>query len=134
MMRKNLFSALPLLMFSLLVAAPLPNQSRKSLPEPSYNPSAVVDVVATVREVREVTSEPLRGQHLIVRVGRENVDVYLGPVEFLKSCGITFEKGDQVHLTGSRTKVDGAAIVLAQEVRRRGVSLTLRDEQGRPNW
>ena len=112
----------------------VPMYSSEKSAQPAYNPASLIDGSAIVREVREVREGPLDGMHLVVKFGRDTVAVYLGPVEFLKTCEMTFEKGDQIQLAGSRVKFGGATIILAQKVRRGGVSLTLRDARGEPNW
>ena len=123
-----------LLFFILLALIAVPLFSSGKGTEPVYNPASLIDGSAVVREVREVREGPLDGLQLVVKLGRDTVAVYLGPVEFLKTCEMTFEKGDQIQLAGSRVKFGGATIILAQKVRRGGVSLTLRDVRGEPNW
>jgi hypothetical protein len=90
---------------------------------------------ATVEEVKL----PPKGSekevaHLLVKNGTETVDVYLCPQSFLGDMGMTFSKGDEIALTGSKVKQEGADLILAREVVKGTDTLLLRDEKGRPIW
>ncbi|HUJ24231.1 MAG TPA: hypothetical protein VLX58_21995 [Bryobacteraceae bacterium] len=104
-------------------------------PDPPYNTGAVVDVSATVIETREVPrTSPLSGVHLSVKAEGEVTDVYLGPADFLKLFEITFTKGDELRIIGSKVKFGGGHVVLAREVRKDESTLYLRDQKGVPHW
>lgn len=98
---------------------------------------AGVDFYAMVIEVREApVGSPLPGLHLNAKVNGRVTDIYLAPVDFLDRYGMTFAKGDDVHVVGSLIKVGAADLVLAREIAV-GVSnrrtLYLRDDKG-PLW
>ena len=89
----------------------------------------------TVEEVRL----PPKGSekeiaHLLVKNGTESVDVYLCPRSFLEEMGVAFSKGDEIAVTGSKVKQDGADLVLAREVVKGNDTLVLRDDKGNPVW
>ena len=48
--------------------------------------------------------------------------------------GVSFKKGDEVALTGSKVKKDEADLILAREVVKGTDTLVLRDEKGKPIW
>jgi hypothetical protein len=48
--------------------------------------------------------------------------------------GMTFSKGDEIALTGSKVKQEGADLILAREVVKGTDTLLLRDDKGRPVW
>ncbi|HVP46862.1 MAG TPA: hypothetical protein VMT32_09770 [Bryobacteraceae bacterium] len=128
---------LTLLSFAAFTAslATVTDKAVKVEPEPRYDVATVIDVDATVIDTRVVPqSSPLSGVHLSVKIESETIDVYLGPVEFLKDFDITFAKGDKIELIGSKVKFDGARIVLARQVRRDETTLYLRDAKGKPHW
>lgn len=103
--------------------------------DPRYDVSKVIDVDATVIDIREVPrNNPLSGLHLTVKIESDTVDVFLGPVDFLKTFEITFAKGDKLEIIGSKIKFGGAHIVLARQVRRDETTLYLRDAKGKPHW
>jgi hypothetical protein len=108
----------------------------KTEPEVRYDVATVTDVKATVVSIREVSkTEPLDGLYLTVKSDKnETIDVYVGPSEFVKTFGVTFAKGDEIEVIGSKLKVDGAALILAREVTRKETTLILRDKNGEPFW
>jgi hypothetical protein len=108
----------------------------KTEPEVRYDVATVVDVKATVVSVREVSkTEPLDGLYLTVKSDKnETFDVYVGPSEFVKSFGVTFAKGDEIEVIGSKLKVDGTTLILAREVTRKETTLILREKNGEPFW
>ncbi len=76
----------------------------------------------------------MTGLHLTVKIDSDTVDVFLGPVDFLKDLEITFAKDDKLEIIGSKVKFGGAHIVLARQVRRDETTLYLRDAKGKPHW
>ena len=104
-------------------------------PGPSYDTATVVDIQAKVTEVREVPKgSPMDGLHLILQSGSETLDVYVGPAEFVKVFEVTFRKGDQIHVIGSKVNFEGSTVVLAREVSIGTVTLLCRDKEGEPLW
>jgi len=102
-----------------------------SAPAPKFDTSTVITFEATVLEVRD--SEKQTSLH--VRTDSESsLAVYVGPTEFVKSFEITIRKGDRIHITGSKLKVQGEDLVLAREVRKDSTTLYLRGKDGTPYW
>jgi len=97
----------------------------------------LMDFYATVTAVREAPpGSALPGLHLETRVNGRLTDIYLAPMDFLAQYGMSFQKGDDVHIVGSRAKVAGADVVLAREVAVGAANrktLYLRDNNG-PFW
>lgn len=107
----------------------------KLVEDPRYEVATVIDVDATVMDLREVPrNNPLSGLHLTVKTESDTMDVFLGPVDFLKGFEIAFAKGDKLEIIGSKIKFGGAHIVLARQVRRDETTLYLRDAKGKPHW
>jgi hypothetical protein len=103
--------------------------------EPRYNPATVINVMATVTDIREVPrGNPLTGIHLAVKVESEALEIYLGPADFVKQFEITFARGNEIQVIGSKIKFGAAHIVLAREVRKEEITLYCRDKKGEPNW
>jgi hypothetical protein len=48
--------------------------------------------------------------------------------------GVSFRKGDEIALTGSKVKQGEADLVLVREVVKGADTLVLRDEKGNPIW
>ncbi len=103
--------------------------------EPRYDPATTTAVEGVVTATRETArSAPMPGLHLLVDTGKETLDVYLGPMEFMKSFDFTFGKGDRIDAVGSRVKVAGGTVILAREVRRQSQTVYLRGPDGSPYW
>ena len=115
--------------------APLLAQKSQDTGSPKYNLETETKMNATVEEVKL----PPKGSekevaHLLVKNGTETVDVYLCPMSFLDDMGMSFSKGDEIALTGSKVKQDGADLILAREVVKGTDTLLLRDDKGCPVW
>jgi hypothetical protein len=48
--------------------------------------------------------------------------------------GVSFSKGDEIALTGSKVKQREADLILAREVVKGSDTLVLRDDKGNPVW
>ena len=108
----------------------------KAEPAPRYDKSAEIDLMAVVTDAREVSRDaPLIGIYISVRSESDApFEIYLGPSDFVKGFEITFNKGNRVHIFGSKVKVGGNSVVLAREVRKNESTLYLRDLKGEPYW
>ena len=121
----------------LSAAAPVvtAGQATKTEQEPAYNPASIINVMATVTDIREAPkTDPLSGVHLMVKTDKETLDSHLGPVDFVKDCGVAFKKGDRIQVIGSRVKSGDGFVLLVREVRKDNSTLYLRDQKGNPNW
>jgi hypothetical protein len=115
--------------------APLLAQKSQDTGSPKYNLETETKMNATVEEVKL----PPKGSakevvHLLIKNGTETVDVYLCPQSFLGDMGMSFSKGDEIALTGSKVKQDGADLILAREVVKGADKFLLRDDKGHPVW
>lgn len=108
-----------------------------------YDPSSVVTISGTVQDVQEGTMQ--RGQmnnnsmghmgtHLVVKTDKGTMTVMLGPSSFLSEKNFSVAKGDKVEVTGSKVKFGSSDAVIAREIKDGGKTLTLRNEQGVPEW
>jgi hypothetical protein len=125
------------LLLLILAALLIPRAASGGQPagEPRYDRSTTVELSAVVTETREVPrGSVMNGLHVMVDTGKETVDVYLGPAEFMKQFDFHFARGDRIDVTGSKVKLAAGTAVLAREVRRRGETLCLRDSNGNPYW
>lgn len=104
-------------------------------PAPKYDVHTETKLKGTVEEVRA----PPKGSekvvvHLLVKIGNDTADVYLCPQSFLNDMGVSFSKGDEIALTGSKVKQGDAELILAREVVKGTDTLVLRDDKGKPVW
>jgi hypothetical protein len=126
----------PVLPFlALLCAVSLVAQKSPDAVPPKYDVQTEAKMKGSVDDVRN----PPKGAakevvHLSVKSGSETVDVYLCPQAFLDDMGMSFSKGDEVVITGSKVKQGEADLVLAREVAKGTDTLVLRDGKGNPIW
>jgi hypothetical protein len=118
-----------------LWAAPLTAQKSPHTSPPKYD----VNTETKMKGVVEEFKLPPKGSekeavHLLVKAGADTGDVYLCPKSFLDELGVSFSKGDEVALTGSKVKQGDADLILAREVVKGNDTLVLRDEKGNPVW
>ncbi|HVO99459.1 MAG TPA: hypothetical protein VMT15_15420 [Bryobacteraceae bacterium] len=134
---KHFLSFAPALTLALMTSSVLIAGAAKdpAPPEPKYDTATVIDVNATITAQREVPKgSPMAGLHLAVKVGSEDLDVYVGPTEFVKIFEVTFKKGDSIHLIGSKVTFQEATVVLARDITLGTITLSLRDNSGEPLW
>jgi hypothetical protein len=99
-------------------------------PQPSYDKATVVEISATVKDVKIVDAN----LHLFIEKGSETLDIFVGPTEFVKIFDVTFSKGDKIVVIGSKVPFEGSTVVLAREVTLGSVTLVCRDKDGEPLW
>lgn len=94
------------------------------------------DVTGDIASVREdVTFEGLgRGTQITVNGDEGPMLVHLAPGSFLQEHNLELANGDQVTISGAKVNVGGRDVILARTIEKDGTSVTLRDEQGRPQW
>jgi len=125
----------PFLAIAVLCALPLVAQKAQDTNRPKYDVSTETKMNGAVEEVKLPPSGKQKEiAHLLVKIGTETVDVYLCPKSFLDDMGMSFSKGDQLTITGSRIKQGEVDIILAREVVKGTDSLVLRDAKGNPVW
>ena len=102
---------------------------------PKYDRKAEVTVDGTVEQViGRITPRALTGIHLVLRTEKESLDVYLGPWWFLRANGFKVTDGDELRITGSKVRIDGAETLLARVMKLRDKRLVLRSKRGSPKW
>jgi hypothetical protein len=71
---------------------------------------------------------------LIIKNGDGRVHIYVCPKPFQEEMGISFSKGDQIAVTGSKVKQDTLDVILARELVKGTDTLMFRDDKGKPAW
>jgi hypothetical protein len=89
-------------------------------------------VVAELKFVPATGAKPMA--YLVMKSGPDSVQVFLCPKKFLDDMGIVFKADDEIEVTGSKVKQDGADLMLAREVIKSGDTVTLRFKDGKPAW
>jgi len=123
------------LTIAILCALPSNAQKAPETNRPKYDVSSETKMNGAVEEVKlPPAGSEKEIAHLLVKIGTETVDVYLCPKSFLDDMGVSFSKGDQITVTGSRIKQGEADLILAREVVKGTDDLVLRDAKGNPVW
>jgi len=71
---------------------------------------------------------------LIIKSGDDKVHIYVCPKPFQDEMGITFIKGDEIAITGSKVKQETSDVILVRELTKGTDTLMFRDDKGNPIW
>ena len=74
------------------------------------------------------------GVILLLKTEKETISIHLGPAWFIENQDVKIEPKDKVKIQGSRVKFDGKPAIIASEVVKGDIVLTLRNENGVPIW
>jgi hypothetical protein len=123
------------LLCAYLGTVPLLAQKNPDTSPPKYDVHTETKMRGTVEEVKlPPKGSEKEAAHLLVKTGTDTIDVYLCPKSFLDDMGVSFGKGDEIAITGSKVKQGEADLVLAREIVKGTDTLVLRDEKGNPVW
>jgi hypothetical protein len=116
-----------------------PGLSQKTPPEdsslPKYELDAEMKTKGVIDEVNLVTVGKRKDfTELIIKNGDDKIQIYVCPKPFEDEMGISFSKGDEITVTGSKVKHEGADVILAREVAKGEDTLLFRDAKGIPVW
>jgi hypothetical protein len=116
-----------------------PGLSQKAQPEDGSLPKYDLHTeTKTKGVVDEVNLLPLGTRkdftELIIKSGDDKVHIYLCPRPFQEEIGISFSKGDEIAVTGSKVKQETSDVILARELVRGADTLLFRDDKGKPVW
>jgi hypothetical protein len=89
-------------------------------------------IVAELKFVPPSGAKPVA--YLVMKSGSDAMEIFLCPKKFLDEMGVVFKADDEIEVTGSKIKQDGADLTLAREVVKGGDTLTLRFKDGKPAW
>lgn len=101
---------------------------------PKYDLATETKMKGTIQELKMPEKSAKEAARITLKSGDSTFDVYLCPKSFLDDMGSNLAKGDEVNLTGSKVKQDGADLILAREVSKGSDTLVLRDDKGKPVW
>ena len=132
-MRLPLAAALFLFLISVPAFTQKPQPQEVTLPK--YDLQTEAKTKGIVEDTKLLTLGSRKDfVELIVKSGDDEVSVYLCPKSFEDEIGVTFSKGDEVAVTGSKVKQESADVILAREVVKGTDTLMFRDNKGKPVW
>ena len=109
--------------------------AEKPDPGPKYDKQTETKLKGTVDDVKLPPGGSQKlPVHLMVKSGEATVDIYVCPKSFLDDMGITFTKGEELAITGSKIKDGDTEMVLAREIVKGTDTIVLRDDKGKPVW
>ena len=126
-----------ILLFLLLCVTP--GLSQKAPPDdhgvPKYDLHTEMKTKGAVDEVNVL---PLGARkdfiELVVKSGGDKIHIYVCPKTFQDEMGISFSKGDEIGITGSKVKQEESDVILAREIVKGTDTLMFRDDKGNPVW
>lgn len=105
---------------------------------PMYDPAAETTLTGTVESVEQYSGPCCRGYHsgthVMLKTEAGVTEVAMGPSAFLSKQELSFSKGDEIEVTGSKISSGKEPFVIAREVKKGGKTFTLRDKTGKPAW
>ena len=102
---------------------------------PKYDQKTEIKTKGTVDDVKVLTLGTRKDFiELIVKSGDDMVPIYVCPKPFQDEMGVTFSKGDQISVTGSKVKQEAADVILARELVKGTDTLLFRDDKGNAVW
>ena len=116
-----------------------PGLSQKVQPKdsglPKYDLHAEIKTEGVIDEVNLLSVGTRKDfTELIIKNGDDKIHIYVCPQLFEEEMGISFSKGDQVAVTGSKVKQDTEDVILARELVKGSDTLLFRDDKGSPVW
>jgi hypothetical protein len=128
-------SLIPLLL--LLCVSPglsqKPQQENPSLP--NYDVHTETKIKGLIDEVNLLSVGTRKDfTEVIIKSGDDKAHIYLCPKPFQEEMGISFSKGDQIAVTGSKVKQEASDVILARELVKGTDTLLFRDDKGKPVW
>ena len=113
--------------------APAPPVKAPAAKAPEYDPAAEVTVKGVVEDFHESkTRGDHPGLHIILKSDTETIEVHACPLQFMTDLEFAVVKGDTLTVIGSRP--GGEGLVIAREITKGQMSLTLREKSGAPVW
>jgi len=105
----------------------------------NWNPATVETIKGEVMTKDNIT--PPKGRSVLPSVGmslkKEDgnvIYVHLGPQWYFDKQDLALNIGDKVEVTGSKTTVEGNAVLLVSSIKKGDKTWQFRDSQGFPYW
>jgi hypothetical protein len=110
-----------------------PQQENPSLP--NYDVHTETKIKGLIDEVNLLSVGTRKDfTEVIIKNGDDKAHIYLCPKPYQEEMGISFSKGDQIAVTGSKVKQEASDVILARELVKGTDTLLFRDDKGKPVW
>ena len=102
---------------------------------PKYDRQTEMKTKGIVEEINVLTVGSRKDfTELVLKSGDDKLHIYVCPKPFQDEMGISFIKGDELAVTGSKVKQEASEIILAREMVKGPDTLMFRDDKGKPVW
>jgi hypothetical protein len=102
---------------------------------PKYDLQTEMKTKGIVDEINVLTVGSRKDfMELVLKKGEDKIHVYVCPRPFQEEIGVSFAKGDEIAVTGSKVKQETLDVILAREMVRGTDTLMFRDDKGKPVW
>lgn len=119
----------------LLLTAAGMSQNAPPAGAPKYDQQTEMKTKGVVEEINVLTVGSRKDfTELVLKSGADKLHIYVCPKPFQDEMGITFIKGDELAVTGSKVKQDAGDVILAREMVKGTDTLMFRDDKGKPVW
>ena len=130
---KALF-CIPLFLLWVVIPA-LAQKTEQKDSSPKYDLHTEMKTKGVVDEVNLVPFGTRKDfTELVIKSGDDKVHIYVCPKPFQEEMGISFSKGEEIEVTGSKVKQETSDVILARELLKGTDTLMFRDEKGNPVW
>jgi hypothetical protein len=122
-----------------LLLCGMPGLSQKTQPEDSSLPKYDLHTETKTKGIVDEVNLVLVGTRkdfteLVFKNGTDKVRIYVSPQAFQEEMGISFNKGDEIAVSGSTVKREASDVILARELIKGSETLVFRDDKGNPLW
>ena len=97
----------------------------------NYSVAAEITLKGTVDDVKP---GPGQGTHVMLKTDDSAFELALGPSWYQTEKKYELARGDQIDVTGAKSKVDGRDVLLVREIKKGSETMTFRDAKGFPLW
>ena len=121
----------------LCITAALAQKAAEITVLPKYDPKTEMKTGGIVEEIKVLsmgTRKDFTELILKSKSGDDKIQIYLSPKPYQDEMGISFTKGDEIAVTGSKVKQETDDVILAREVIKGTDTLMFRDGAGKPVW
>ena len=99
-----------------------------------YDASTETKITGSIEQINTTDTMCHTGTHLMVKTDTTEMEVGLGPAQFLKDQKLELKKGDTVEVIGALATTKQGKVFIARQITTGGKTVTLRDEKGTPAW
>jgi hypothetical protein len=126
---------IPLFLLLFLTSGLSQKTEQKDSSTPKYDLHTETKTKGIVEEVNLLSFGTRKDfTELIIKSGDDKVHIYVCPKPFQEEMGISFSKGDEIAITGSKVKHEASDVILARELVKGSDTLLFRDDKGAPIW